>query len=107
MNILNTKAGAYAALVVVGAFVVYFLGRRVVADVGQAAAAVGEAVNPVSDQNIFYRGVNAVGEAITGAKDFSLGTAIYDWLNPPARTLPDKFPAGTPDAPMPRIELST
>lgn len=45
---------------------------------GAVVAAVGEAINPVSDKNIFYRGVNAAGAAVTGTKDFSLGAWIYD-----------------------------
>jgi hypothetical protein len=46
------------------------------------AATVGGWVNPVSDENLAYRGVNAVGEAVTGNADWSLGSAIYDWINP-------------------------
>jgi hypothetical protein len=39
------------------------------------------AFNPASNNNLIYRGVNALGEAVTGAEDWSLGTAIYDWWN--------------------------
>lgn len=39
------------------------------------------AFNPASNNNLIYRGVNALGEAVTGSEDWSLGTAIYDWWN--------------------------
>ncbi|MEN0037459.1 MAG: hypothetical protein AAGC78_10330 [Cellvibrio sp.] len=35
-------------------------------------------INPASDQNVFYKGVNGIGSAITGDKDFTLGGWIYD-----------------------------
>ncbi|GAC1677081.1 MAG: hypothetical protein NVS9B2_27890 [Steroidobacteraceae bacterium] len=35
-------------------------------------------LNPASDKNLAYRGVNGVGEALTGDKNFSLGGYIYD-----------------------------
>ncbi|MBB1602550.1 hypothetical protein [Variovorax sp. UMC13] len=46
------------------------------------ARTVGTALNPTSDQNLAYRGVNAVGNALTGDGDFSLGSWIYDRLHP-------------------------
>jgi phage tail tape-measure protein len=48
----------------------------------KAAAAVGTAINPVSPDNLAYRGVNAVGAALTSNSNFSLGTWIYDVLHP-------------------------
>lgn len=44
-------------------------------------AAVGTALNPASDRNLAYRGVNAVGSAVTGEPDFSLGSWLYDVFN--------------------------
>jgi hypothetical protein len=35
-------------------------------------------VNPGSDQNVIYRGVNAAGSAATGDGSFSLGGWLYD-----------------------------
>jgi hypothetical protein len=78
MNILNTKAGGYAAMVLVGGVLIYFVAKKFSGAVGDAARAVGEAVNPTSDKNLAYRGVNAVGEALTGDTDFNLGGWIYD-----------------------------
>lgn len=43
-----------------------------------AAVAVGEAVNPVSPNNLAYKGVTAMGTVFTGNKDFTLGGWIYD-----------------------------
>lgn len=39
------------------------------------------AVNPASDQNVIYKGVNSVGSYITGDKDFTLGGWIYGVFN--------------------------
>src|SRR5262245_39147956 len=65
---------------------VYYLARKTVTDVagavGEGAAAVGRAVNPVSDQNLIYRGIGAVGGAVSGDSSWSLGGAIYDLLHP-------------------------
>jgi len=57
-----------------GAFVAYSLAMK-------AAAAVGSAVNPVSRDNIFSSGVNALGDVLDdGVSDdsFSLGSWLYD-----------------------------
>lgn len=40
--------------------------------------AIGNAVNPVNPDNVFYSGTNAVGEALTGEEGFSLGAWLYD-----------------------------
>jgi len=47
----------------------------------EAVQEVGTAINPVNPENIFYSGVNEVGEALTGNESFSLGSWIYDKLN--------------------------
>lgn len=64
----------------------YFLGKYIVkdatAEVGNAVGKVGQAINPVSDQNIFYRGVNSLGAALTGDDGFNLGSWTYDVLHP-------------------------
>lgn len=44
--------------------------------------AVVNSVNPASDTNLIYRGVNAVGGAAAGVADWTLGGAFYDWFNP-------------------------
>lgn len=35
-------------------------------------------LNPASDQNLIYRGVNSLGEQISGQKGWSLGGWLYD-----------------------------
>lgn len=51
------------------------------------AKAVGTAVNPVNRDNIFARGVNAVGDVLDDGTDddsFSLGSFLFDVFNPDA-----------------------
>lgn len=48
----------------------------------QNAGRIGEAINPLSSNNLVYRGVNGLGEAITGDSDFSLGVWAWEVLNP-------------------------
>lgn len=43
---------------------------------------VVNSVNPASDTNLIYRGVNAIGGAVAGSNDWTLGGQIYDWTNP-------------------------
>lgn len=45
-------------------------------------AAVVDSVNPASDNNLVYSGVNSVGKVISGDKDFTLGGWIYDFTHP-------------------------
>lgn len=58
---------------VVGLLALWYLKNR--------AADVGQAVNPVNPDNVFYQGTNAVGGALTGDEDFSLGVWIYEKLH--------------------------
>ena len=51
------------------------------------AKAVGEAIRPTNPDNIFARGVNAVGDILDDGQDdgsFSLGGFIFDVFNPEA-----------------------
>lgn len=38
-------------------------------------------VNPASDQNLVYQGVNGIGSAVTGDDSFTLGGWAYDWTH--------------------------
>jgi hypothetical protein len=40
------------------------------------------ALNPASDKNLAYSGVNGVGAKITGDENFTFGGWIYEKLNP-------------------------
>ena len=44
----------------------------------QAVDDIGQAINPVNQDNIFASGVNAVGAKLSGNKHWSLGSWIYD-----------------------------
>lgn len=37
--------------------------------------------NPASPDNLAYRGANAIGAALTGDQDFSLGARIWEWTH--------------------------
>lgn len=43
---------------------------------------VGQAINPVNHDNIFNRGAQAIWDQFTDGQG-TIGTDIYDWLNPP------------------------
>ena len=61
--------------------VALFLIKRGVAS---GAAAIGEAITPTNPDNIFARGVNAVGDIFDDGVDddsFSLGGFIFDLVN--------------------------
>jgi hypothetical protein len=81
VNLADTKAGQVLALGALAALAAWYLSRKA----GQAAAAVGEAIDPTSRENLAYRGVNELGSAITGDSWWSLGGALYDWTH----TAPD------------------
>lgn len=67
-----------AGAVVVAAAVVYQV-RQGAAD---AVTKIGQSVDPTSRDNIFYRGVNKVGESISGRQGWTLGGWIYDVTHP-------------------------
>lgn len=76
---------AIGGVVIVGA-VIYYGYKFVSGTVETAKDVVKKDLNPTSDKNLAYRGVNAVGEAITGDQNFSLGSWLYDVFNPPKPT---------------------
>jgi hypothetical protein len=76
---------------------VAFLGLRIAlkakdaldagADVAKAVAdavtqVVTEDLNPASDKNVVYRGVNSIGTQITQDSSFNLGNKLWEWFNP-------------------------
>lgn len=44
--------------------------------------AIGNAINPLSDQNLAYKGANAVVQSLSGNSTASLGTWLYDITHP-------------------------
>jgi hypothetical protein len=72
-KILNSKVGAGVVVALIGAGFVYYSARKA----GQVVGDVGQAFNPVNQDNMFYGGVNAVGAKITGGS-WSLGSWLYN-----------------------------
>jgi hypothetical protein len=66
----DTKAGLVVAAAAVAAVALYVAEKKV-RDMGQA-------VNPLNDNNVFASGVDAVGAKLTGNERFKLGIWIYD-----------------------------
>lgn len=69
----TTPAGQVVIIGAVVATAAYLIERK--------ARKVGNAVNPVSNENMFYQGTNAVGEAVTGDRDFDLGYWLHDVIH--------------------------
>ena len=68
-NVDGTGVFAVAAVLMVTGLALYLYAKR---------KQIGAAVNITSDQNLAYKGVNAVGAAVTGDTSFSLGSWLYD-----------------------------
>lgn len=81
MQFANTKVGMVAALAVVGGVALYVAEKKG----REAVGAIGNAINPVNNDNIFASGVDSVGAKLSGDKNFKLGGWIYDVFNPPKR----------------------
>lgn len=81
-KLLDTKAAAYGAMILVGGALLYWVANKVIDKAAGAAAAVGNAVNPTSDQNLAYRGTNSVGAVLSGDPSWNLGGWIYDVTHP-------------------------
>lgn len=85
---LLIKLGIGAALVLGGVYLLRQIGSMAgnalggIADSLPPLDSVVDAVNPASDQNLAYRGVNAVGGAVSGDKNWSLGSWLYDATHP-------------------------
>lgn len=77
---------------------VLFIAARNAQRVVDSVSAFGEAVNPISSNNIFYRGSNQLGKSLMGDDFVSWGYWLYDALNPddldarPATTNPNPSP---------------
>jgi hypothetical protein len=51
-------------------------------DVAEAAQEVLQAVNPTNPDNVAARAVNTVVQKITGDDQATLGTKLWEWMNP-------------------------
>lgn len=66
------------AAIIAAIGVTYFVKKKAAAVVDGAKQIVTEGLNPASTENYVYKGINRMGEIVTGTKDWSLGSAIYD-----------------------------
>jgi hypothetical protein len=78
----------------------------------QAAGAVADAVrngaiNPASSNNLAYKSVNAVGGAVTGNENFSLGAWLYEVTHPGVVAAEDAAVHATPTAALPAYATDT
>lgn len=81
---IDLKTALYLAGGAVVVAVVYQIvrkGQDVADAVPAALKAVGEAINPVSDQNIAYKGANAIAQAVSGDPSVTFGTWLYDLVH--------------------------
>ena len=69
IKVLNTKTAAVAVVGVVGVIAIYYAQKKAL----EAAENVGEAINPLNDNNVFASGVDGVGSKLTGKNNFKLG----------------------------------
>jgi hypothetical protein len=76
-SLLNSKVGAVLAMGVVGGVGVWYVKKQA----AEALTSVGDAVNPLSQDNIFNQGVNRVVEVLTGDENQTLGSWLYDLFN--------------------------
>ncbi len=76
-KMMNTKVGMVVAVAAVGAVGLYFAEKKA----RVAVAAVGEAIDPTNNDNVFASGVDKVGAKLTGNENFKLGGWIYDVFN--------------------------
>jgi hypothetical protein len=106
MNLLNTKAGAYAVVTVIAGVALYLVAKKLGGAAADAAQAVGDAVNPTKDTNLAYRATNAVGSALTGDDSFSLGGWFYDITHPGEAASIRSTPPFAPRATQVREEAS-
>lgn len=98
---LNWKS----TLVLVGGgfILLWIIERQVKAGVTAAADATGNFVstklNPASDKNVIYTGVNSLIGDVTGNPNFNLGSALYNWWNPGVQsTGPGQATGATPNS---------
>lgn len=104
---MKITAGSIAAgAAITGALIVAYLiivKGKAAADavrgvVTGAAGAVGgalNAVNPTNRDNVFSQAANAATQAVTGDSSTSLGTKVWEWLNPSRASLESQITAPT------------
>lgn len=80
---LGKPLGIALGVLIVGGVAWWFFGDKL-----KAAA---NKINPASDENFIYKDViGGIGGAVTGQKDFSFGSWIYDLFNEDANLASDR-----------------
>tara|TARA_R110001599_G_scaffold287356_2_gene489917 strand:+ start:10381 stop:10617 length:237 start_codon:yes stop_codon:yes gene_type:complete len=64
-------------VIVAGGLLLWYVKDKAV----EVVKTVGNAINPVNPENVFYEGVNSVGSSLSGDSEWTLGTWIYDVTN--------------------------
>lgn len=99
---MDARLVAYGVAIGAVGLALWYAARRA----GSVAAAVGQAIDPTSRDNLAYRGVNAIGDAVVpplgpgryADGSWSLGAWIFDVANGMPTTEPAAAPAYVPDA---------
>jgi len=73
-KLANSKSGMVIAVGVVVAALSYVAAKKAAESVSE----VGQAINPLNNNNIFASGVNSVVQSLTGDENQTLGGWIYD-----------------------------
>lgn len=73
--------GVGVAVILVAGVAYWFISKKA-AQLGKSVSDSAQYLNPASDKNIIYGGVNDIGSAVTGDSDFSLGSWLYDITHP-------------------------
>lgn len=97
---INPNALALAAGLGLGLVVLWQLKK---AGGALADAVKGGALNPASSNNVAYRATNAVGGAIAGDQNFSIGARFWEFMNPGAAAAEDAAVHGPAPAPVPAV----
>lgn len=93
------RIGAAAILATVGLVASGAVAWLIIRQGKSAAAAVGtvvDQINPTNPNNAAARTVNAVVQAVTGDPSASLGTKVFEWLNPGTVARESQITAPTP-----------
>jgi hypothetical protein len=73
-KLATSNTGAVLAIGLIGGFAIYYTTKKA----NETIVTVGNAINPVNQDNIFNRGVNSVVQNLTGDDNQTLGGWIYD-----------------------------
>lgn len=79
---VNPNLVLYGVIAVAAVYAIYNAKKAAGAVADTAKQVITKDLNPASDQNLAYRGVNGLGAAITGDNSWSLGGWIYDITHP-------------------------